>query len=482
VERQPGSQAAAGRCGADTGAFAPAEYITDDEIGRGRAMVGDKKIVTLEDIPHKAVELEEYVAALFQAARYFVEKNVVEREPGAEILELDAVATSYELSPPQSVIVEAKSGGWGFADIFKVLGWMTYLQIGQGAFFASKIPDKKDPAFVHKKCLPLGVRFVHLGDFGAALARFAEAGFPKIDDEDRVMVWRLSYWAERNLFERLRAHAKANPTRQGPKAAIEYLHLVNNGVFFTPDIRVRLRELYTAYQSHPKLALGIATELGGGAYDPNAGDPKNPLIREAMQSAKHPLLHIAFYAEHRARLAILKAAVDHECAVEAGKIAIPKLLQPGQPLSLKLSDLNYWALPESFRHGLDLLKTHAAFRRYPLFWQVFLWGFGGFLLRDRKETEFKWLSEQTGVPVEEVPNALKAFDILFPIPGGEWFVTPGPTHATVLKMMPFWMRGLGAVQRRRRYGVEDYYKLGYKDYTGTDLAHWHNALIDLLAE
>src|SRR5687768_12937927 len=105
-------------------------------------MSSSKKTITLEDVPQKAVELEEYVSALFQSARYFVEKNIVEREPEAEILELDAVATSYESSPPESVIVEAKSGDWGFADIFKVMGWMRYLQIERGAVFASKIIKK----------------------------------------------------------------------------------------------------------------------------------------------------------------------------------------------------------------------------------------------------------------------------------------------------------------------------------------------------
>ena len=34
--------------------------------------------------------------------------------------------------------------------------------------------------------------------------------------------------------------------------------------------------------------------------------------------------------------------------------------------------------------------------------------------------------------------------------------------------MPYALRGLGALQRRMQYGVEDYYKLvGSKDYTET---------------
>ena len=48
-------------------------------------------------------------------------------------------------------------------------------------------------------------------------------------------------------------------------------------------------------------------------------------------------------------------------------------------LSLKMSGLELWALPDSFREGGDSSNgTAIAFRRYPLFWRVFLWGFGGF--------------------------------------------------------------------------------------------------------
>lgn len=443
-------------------------------------MAGNKT-VTLADVPGRPIELEEYVAALFQSARYFVEKQVIEREPAAEILELDAVATSYDGPSPVSVIVEAKSGSWGFADIFKVRGWMTYLDIDQGAFFASKIVQK-DNAFVQDKCAPMGVRFVHLGDFTDARERFAGAGFPIVEDEKRLTVWRLSYWAERNLISKLRQHARTSPDSEGSRAVLDYLHLTNNGIFFTPDVRMRLGELYEAFQTHPRLSLGVAMEQAGGSYDPHAVDPTNVLIRQAMLEGSHPVIQGAFYAEHRARLAILKAAVDHEVAVDAGKIPVPEFPKLGQPISLKLSDLRYWALPQSFREGLDTLKKHKAFRHYPLFWQVFLWGFGGFFLLDKTEQEFGWLAEQTGVPVDEIPNALKAYDILFPQAGKGWFNTPGTTNTTVLKMVPMPLRGLGAVHRRMLYDVPDYHALGYKNYTGNDMTRWHNSLIDLLLE
>ena len=45
------------------------------------------KTVSLAALP-AGDDLEDYVAALFQAAGYFVEKNLVERDP-SDILELD---------------------------------------------------------------------------------------------------------------------------------------------------------------------------------------------------------------------------------------------------------------------------------------------------------------------------------------------------------------------------------------------------------
>ncbi|MCA1835845.1 MAG: hypothetical protein LC721_05785 [Actinobacteria bacterium] len=61
----------------------------------------------LPDIPETPKDLEHYVAALFQAAGYYVEKNVVDRAP-ADVLELDVVATHYFEGVPRSRLVEAK--------------------------------------------------------------------------------------------------------------------------------------------------------------------------------------------------------------------------------------------------------------------------------------------------------------------------------------------------------------------------------------
>ena len=76
----------------------------------------------LTDMP-KGKELEEFVAAHFQCAGYYVEKNITEQHVH-QVLELDVVATKYVDATPEKMLVEVKSGNWGFPDLFKVCGWM----------------------------------------------------------------------------------------------------------------------------------------------------------------------------------------------------------------------------------------------------------------------------------------------------------------------------------------------------------------------
>src|SRR5215468_3179515 len=90
--------------------------------------------VALPRIPASGRDLVDYVAGLFQTAGYFVERNVRQRDV-ADVLELDAVATSYDGPRPTCVLAEAKGGRWGFTDIFKVAGWMAYLGIERAGFF-----------------------------------------------------------------------------------------------------------------------------------------------------------------------------------------------------------------------------------------------------------------------------------------------------------------------------------------------------------
>ncbi|MHC1623150.1 MAG: hypothetical protein ACXQTR_00995 [Candidatus Methanospirareceae archaeon] len=426
--------------------------------------------VTLPDAPESPHELEDYVAALFQSAGFFVEKNIIERDSHTEILELDVVATNYDEDIPFSVLAEVKSGQWGFPDLFKLIGWMKYLQIPQGAFFVSE--SEKEPAFVERKVTPLDVKFIYLDDFAESRKRFATAGFPTVSDPLLLKVWRYAYLIERTLIDRLRRHKNACPSSEEPATAMGYHNLINNGIFFVNDIRDRLNQLYNAYWEHPKLSLGLALEMDGREFDPNGRYTESTHFREAMLDGTHDPVQACFYLEHRARLSILKTAIDWVCLSEQG--SAPTIPGAGSNMA---SD---WLLPSSFRNGLDTIKNDPYFKRYALFWQVFLWGFGGFYLEDRKDIEFGWLAKQTGIPVEEIPRALRVFDVLFPLPSDSWLKQTGPTHCKIVKLVPAAFRGLGVNHRFWRYRYKTVEDFRYDDHTVDDLIGWKKNVYELL--
>ncbi|MGW7622283.1 hypothetical protein ACWGLG_41980 [Streptomyces antimycoticus] len=131
-----------------------------------------KEVVTLPDIPKAGEELEDYIAALFQASDHFVEKQIVESD-SSDILELDIFATDYGSEKAVRRLIEVKGGKWGFTDLFKVVGWMQYLSLEHGAFFMTRWDDRTSAP---RKVEPLGLDVVCFNDFGAASQLFTEKG------------------------------------------------------------------------------------------------------------------------------------------------------------------------------------------------------------------------------------------------------------------------------------------------------------------
>jgi len=85
-----------------------------------------------------------------------------------------------------------------------------------------------------------------------------------------------------------------------------------------------------------------------------------------------------------------------------------------------------------------------------------LWSWGGILLNDQVDEEYKQLENETRVPISEIPLALTAFDEIFPIKGG-WFRDLDDRR--VLILMPTAIRGLGAHLHRLVRGVESFENL-----------------------
>lgn len=118
---------------------------------------------------------------------------------------------------------------------------------------------------------------------------------------------------------------------------------------------------------------------------------------------------------------------------------------------------------------------------YATFWQQFLWGWGGFYLKDRAGEEFEWMAEYSGIPADKIPTALEAFDRFFPIPN-DWLTTPGSTDIHMLKMVPLIFQGIGAHQRRIQYKMVDNLAAlqPSAQYTIPDLAKRISCAVDFL--
>ena len=169
--------------------------------------------------------------------------------------------------------------------------------------------------------------------------------------------------------------------------------------------------------------------------------------------------------EHRARLSILKSAVDELC--RHGSATQAEGMLEG--------------LPDSFISALKRIEKMPTFWKYPVFWQVFLWGWGGFLLTDNRETELAMVAAEAGLTPDEAEHALSVYDLLFPIESSSWIQKMPSAAYEFVKMVPWPFAGLGAYRRLRVYGWKSHSECPGTGYTASDLARRHNHAYELLS-
>lgn len=431
--------------------------------------------VTLPELP-KGKEFEEFISAYFQSSGLYVERNIVDKGL-EEVLELDIITTDYNKTPPSIKLHEIKSGGWGFPDIFKLRGWIDYLKIPSALLVTNNSKDNIE--FIKEKAKSLSVELAtveKLENTASALYDFYPS--ETINEED-VSTWRFSYWVERKLLHLLNQKKKAHKDRKSYRAIEQYYHDVSSGIFFTENIANRVEMLYDSFRKHPRLSAKCANELVGGSFDDDPAVVAKKIFSDTYYDCKINDIQISTFVEHRARLALLKSAVDFKLYEKAGVTS--KTESYLEFLGVKIPSLNF--LPHTFSTGLSQISEHKYFHRYPVFWQWFLYYFGGFILKDYQEQEYKLLSEKTGIPVDEIPNAFSAYQILFPLEVG-WMMDLPKSNISCLRMFSVPFMGIGANVRRVSYTETG----SYKDlkltglHTTNDLIKWNNLIVELLSE
>lgn len=423
----------------------------------------------------KNTEFEDFVSAFLQSSGFHVEKSLIQRE-GGEVLELDIISTKYRKNrPPAERLIEVKSGGWGFPEIFKISGWGKYLSLEDLCLVVCK--EKPNKEFFQEKCAEIGVRLIHHPNNLEALAS-SELLERANSDEADVNLWRFSHWLERKILEKIKLQKKNNLHLKGYIALDKYFHAINSDIFFAKNVSERVIKLYRTFQEYPNISKKLTNELAGHEFDEEHERIPNAVFEATYYQSKFTDLTLTTYVEHRARIAILKSAVDFELFSSNGNVS-------RAPMNLNLGgyEIPYRTmLPETFINGLQEIREDPYFHAYPVFWQHFIWFFGGFILSDRIEDEYKLFSLKTGIPPNEIPNALNAYQKLFPISGG-WFTPPsGNSRISKIKMMCSPFQGIGANVRRHYYTDDDSFNslnlAGW--YTNSDLLSWNNLAAGIL--
>jgi len=432
--------------------------------------------VSLPPLP-KGREFEEYISAYFQSSGNYIERNIIEK--GAEeVLELDIIATDYYLPLPKIKLLEVKSGDWGFPDLFKVKGWMDYLNISEGVFVASKGRENLD--FCRERVKRLNIDLVIIANLNKtkeALSNFID---DKTIEKVDISAWRFSYWIERNLLKLLKQKKRANHNTYIKRFEVldDYYSEINNGIFLTENIIQKVEKLYSTFQKYPHISAKCGNELLGNTFDDECDTVPKQIFQDTYFKCYYNDIQISTFIEHRARLAILKNAVDYLLYSDAAtdKVRTNDVIKNTLGLNISLLD----SFP-SFKNVLKTISKQKYFYLYPVFWQWFMWVFGGFILKDYEEKEYEMLSQKTGIPVEEIPNAFEAYRILFPQDDG-WFIDLPTSNIKVLKMFSVPFMGVGANYRRLIYNrfkkLEDLKLTGL--HTLDDLVKWNNLTVDVL--
>jgi hypothetical protein len=425
--------------------------------------------IELTKIP-KDKDYEDYLCAFLQAGGLYVERSIIHREV-EELLELDILTTDFQQDSAINNLIEIKGGDWGFSDIFKIRGWLTYLNYESGSFIVQK--SRPSISYFQDKAKELSIDLIDNSDLSKTketLNHFLRIEPHKADIE----TIRFAYLLERKQLQTIKNLKKGNSGFECYAKLDDYFFKINSGSFFSRDPIRRINQLFDIFIKYKNITAKICNELGGGDFDDeDVTELTEECFKDTFYKANNSILQVSLYVEHIARVTILKCAIEH---------LIDKL--KGNYKATDLTDqLNYLTLPNTIKSGLNSIIKDKYFYLYPRFWQFFTYVFGGFILTDIKDKEYKLLSEKTGIPVEEIPNAFDAFNKLFPRNGG-WFFKFPKSSIEWHNFFPIAFSGLGANYRRLVYtndgDYDNLYKMLSSDMTAADLSKWNNLAYNIL--
>lgn len=431
------------------------------------------KTIELESNPIE-YDYEDYICAFFQSGGLYVERSIIHRET-EEILELDIITTDFLKENTSKKLVEIKSGKWGFNEIFKVKGWLVYLKIDDGIFIVKK--ERNSFSYFEKKSKELGITLIDNSDLSKT-NDCLEDFLHQAADEKEIETLRFSYLLERKLLKKIKDLKKQNPNNQGFKNLDDYFFKVNSGSFFSNNPIKRIKQLFEVYLKYKNLTAKICYELENGEYNEDVEELTKGGFADTFYKASNSPLQISLYIEHIARITILKSCAEH----------LIKNHQDSFGEETFLESIDYLSIPNTIKNGLDELVKEPYFHRYPVFWQFFTYVMGGFILTDLREVEYQYIADNTGIPVEHIPNSFESYNKLFPKNSGWMFKLP-KSNIEFHRFFSLPFSGVGANHRRflhlphldeKEQTYKELEKIISGDKTMSDLSKWNNLGYEIL--
>ncbi len=429
--------------------------------------------VILESNPIE-YDYEDYIASYFQTGGLYVERSIIHRER-EEILELDIIITDFEEGKASKKLVEIKSGKWGFNEIFKVKGWLVFLDIDEGVFIVRKQRDSFK--YFEKKAFELGICLLDNSDLSQTNQCLKSFLHRSVKDKE-IETLRFSYLLERKLLKKIKNLKNSSPENQGFRNLDDYFFKINSGSFFSNNPIRRIKQLFEVYLKYKNLTAKICHELTTGSYDDNIEIMVGDCYARTFYKAENSPLQISLYVEHIARVTILKSCIEYLIRNHKESFGEDKFIE----------SIDYLSIPQTIKTGLDELVKEPYFHKYPIFWQFFTYVMGGFILTDLKQEEYEYISKNTGIPIDEIPNAFNSYNKLFPKDEG-WMYQLPKSNIEWHRFFSLPFCGIGANHRRSIHlehleeseqTFEELEKLVGGSKTMTDLIKWNNLGYDII--
>ena len=274
--------------------------------------------ISLPDPPTED-DYEDLVVACLLASGHYVDTRVRYRDETQELLELDAVATPTGTNFENPVLVDAKSGKWGISDTFKFFGWRTFLGIGKAlVVHPAPIAPEKSKAIANLS-QTTGVEAIQLDHKDPPNKILPSCNSLSTEQQYKASsAIRYERIAERLALRDFESRCKSDKENTLLGDAREYEFAIESA-FFEKLAMKRIKSLYDAFQASPL----ITGQLLKHHFAQDLTDTWNAI----KNRDDHLWLQYVMLLENRARIAIIKNAVDHVLRSDAAhrEVQIGKL-------------------------------------------------------------------------------------------------------------------------------------------------------------